>query len=264
MILPCPVAAELRKTATLPASLVAVAVAALGSLLITLLNAFGVRDAIDSGQLDTIGYTSPVEAAFAALPLGTVGAVIIGVVAMSSEYTANSPDAGGGRQVTATLTATPQRLTLLTAKACSVTLLVLAVAAVTIPVCLAVAHLIVGAAATESDPIRDTVARSAGAALYWALTALIALAVTTLARSGIIPLIILIANSSLVSVSLLLTKLTPLAYYLPDVAGIPLFARETWGDVEDALDPITGGLVMAAWALGLLAIAAASFTRRDA
>lgn len=257
------VAAELRKTAILPASLAAVAVAALGSLAITLLNAFGVRDAIDSGQLDTVGYTSPVEVAFAAVPLGTVGAVILGVVAMSSEYTANSPDAGGGRQVTTTLTATPQRLTLLTAKACSVTLLVLAIAAVTIPACLAAAHLIIGETAT-SDDVGDTIGRSAGAALYWALTALIALAITTLTRSGIIPLIILIANSSLVSVSLLLTNLTPLAYYLPDVAGTPLFARETWGNFEDALDPLTGGLVMTAWALGLLTIAATSFTRRDA
>jgi hypothetical protein len=34
--------------------------------------------------------------------------------------------------------------------------------------------------------------------------------------------------------------------------------------LSQALDPVTGGLVMAAWSIGLLAIAAAVFTRRDA
>src|SRR5699024_10462109 len=152
------VAGELRKTATLPAGLAAIAVAAPGSLAITLLNAFGVRNAIDNGELDTVGYTSSVETVFAAVPLGTVGAVILGVVAMSSEYTANNSDAGGGRQVTTTLTAMPQRITLLTAKACSLTLLVLAVAAMTIPLCLAVAHLIIGTTTTPHD-VGDTIAR---------------------------------------------------------------------------------------------------------
>src|SRR5699024_5805653 len=50
-----------------------------------------------------------------------------------------------------------------------------------------------------------------------------------------------------------LTNLTPLAYYLPDIAGTPLFARETFSAVDDALDPLTGGLVMTAWTLGCLA-----------
>ncbi len=257
------IAAELRKTVTLPASLAAVAGAALGSLAITGLNAFGVREAIKNGQPDTVAYTSPAEAAFAAVPLGTVGAVILGVVAMSSEYSPNSSDAGGGRQVTTTLIATPRRLRLLTAKACSVTLLMFAIAAATIPACLAVAHLVVGDA-TASHDLPEVIARALGAALYWALTALIALAITALTRSGVIPLLVLVTNSSLVSVSLLLTNLTPLAYYLPDIAGTPLFARETFSAVDDALDPLTGGLVMTAWTLGLLGVAAASFTRRDA
>ncbi|MFC3999186.1 ABC transporter permease [Nocardiopsis sediminis] len=257
------VAAELRKAATLPATLVAIAVAALGSLAITLLNSVNVRAAIDSGRLDTVAYTSPVEAVFAAVPMGTVGAVILGVVVISSEYTANSPDAGGGRQITATLTATPRRLTLLAAKACTAVLLVLATAAVALPACLAVAQSVIGEAGA-SDGLGDVVARSAGAALYWALTALMALAVTVLTRSGIVPLIVLIANSSLVSVSFLLTRLTDLAYALPDLAGMGLFAGDTRAGADGALDPLTGGVAMAAWAFGLLAVSALVLTRRDA
>lgn len=256
------VAAELRKTATLPAALAAVAVAGPVTLAITLLNAFAVRDAVQSGQPWVVGYTSPVEVAFSAAPLGTVGAVILGVVAISSEYTATSSDAGGGRPITATLTGTPQRLAVLTAKAAAVVVLVAALAAVTLPTSLWLAYLVVGGAPAP-DGLDELVARSAGAALYWVLMGLIAMAVTVLTRSGILPLVVLITNSSLVSVSLLLIPLTPLARYLPDLAGIRLFAGD-WIAVDDPLDPVTGGLVMAGWAGGLLAVSAIVFHRRDA
>ena len=258
------VAAELRKTVTLPATSAALAVAALGSIAITALNAVGVRNALADGHPELVAYTSPVEAVFSAVPLGTVGAVILGVIVMSSEYTANSSDAGGGRQITATLTATPRPLAVLGAKAVAVVLLVAATAAVTVPASLALADAVIGDAAPAPDRLGDTIARSLGVGLYWALTALIALAITVLTRSGIVPLIVLIANSSLVSVSLLLTNLTPLARYLPDLAGIRLFERDEFIALDDALDPVTGALVMAAWAAGLLAVAAVVFNRRDA
>ena len=89
--------AELRKALTLPATLVAAGISVAASVALAAYNAGGVRAAIDSGRLDTVGYTSPVEAALSATPLGTVGAVILGVVAISSEYAVNSTDAGGGR-----------------------------------------------------------------------------------------------------------------------------------------------------------------------
>jgi ABC-type transport system involved in multi-copper enzyme maturation permease subunit len=263
MTLPRTIAAELRKTATLPASLAAAGVAFLGAFGITLLNAFSVRNALRAGRPDSVGYTSPAEAAFSAIPLGTVGAIILGVVVISSEYTTNSPDSGGGRQITATLTATPRRHVLLAAKAGSLLLLVLALAAITIPACLTAAHLIVSGPPAP-DALGATLARAAGAALYWTLTGLMAMAITVLSRSGIIPLIVLIANSSLVSVSVLLAHVTRLAYYLPDLAGTRLFADDQMGLFEDVLDPLPGGLVMAAWALAFLAVASAVFTRRDA
>jgi ABC-type transport system involved in multi-copper enzyme maturation permease subunit len=256
-------AAELRKTATLPAALVAVAVAALGSTGITLLNAFNVRSAVASGRPELVAYTSPVEAAFSAAPLGTVGAVILGVVAISSEYSANSSDAGGGRQITATLTAVPRRLAVLTAKAIGVVLLVAGTAAVTIAASLVLAYGVIGDVATSPADPGDTIARSLGVAAYWTLTGLIAMAITVLTRSGIAPLIVLIVNSSLVSVSLLLTKLTSLARYLPDLAGIRLFSRDLIA-FDNPLGPLAGGLVMTAWTIVLLAIAATVLTRRDA
>lgn len=252
-------AAELHKTATLPATWAAVAVALLGSIAITVLNAVSARSADDAG---TSGPHSPFDTAYAAVPLGTVGAVVIGVVAISSEYTADGAESGGGRQITATLSAVPGRLRLLVAKAMTVALLVIATAAVTIPASVGVAQLIIGDAAPETVTLNEALTRSVGAALYWLLTGLIAFAVTVFARSGVIPLIVLIANSSLVSFSLLLTNLTPLAYWLPDMAGRNLFSGLSM--VEGGLDAVPGAIVMAAWTVGLLAIAGVVFTRRDA
>ncbi|WP_067971941.1 hypothetical protein [Nocardiopsis trehalosi] len=264
MSLPRAVAAELRKTATLPAASAAFALGVLGTVAITLINAFGVRDALESGRTDTVAFTSAAETVFSAAPLGTVGAVVLGVVAFGSEYTTTSDGAGGGRQVTATLTAVPRRAAVLAAKAIAVVLLVGAMVAVALPVSLASAHAVIGEAAPGAEDAVGVASRMLGAGLYWALTALIALAVTVLSRNGVIPLIVLIVNGSLVSVSFLLTRVTPLARFLPDLAGMRLFARADLIAVEDALPPVTGGLVMAAWAVGLLAVAAAVLLRRDA
>jgi len=253
-------AAELRKAATQPATAVAAAVSVLGCVGISALNAVHVGDALAAGRPDLVGYTSAVEAVFSAAPLGTVGAVVLGVTAISSEYAVNSPDAGGSRQILATLTAVPRRLHLLAGKALVVVLLVAATAAVAIPLSLVLAQALVGGSA----PVEGLLARSAGTALYWALTALMAMAVTVLARNGVVPLIVLITNSSLVSASVLLAQLTPLAFWLPDLAGSSLFAGDLFFAPEQLLDPLTGALVMTAWTVALLGVAAAALVRRDA
>ncbi len=254
--------AELRKTVTLPAAWAGIAVVFLGSVALTLLNAWTTRAAIASGRLDTIADTSGFETAFAAMPLGTVGAVVIGVVAIGSEYTANSTDAGGGRQITATLAAMPRRAGLLAAKALVVALGIVLVAVTTMPVTVAVARLIIGAAGPETVSFGEAVVRCLGGALYWTLMGLLAFAITVLTRSGVVPIIVLVLNSSVVSFSLLLTHLTPLAHWLPDMAGRRLFDGPY--TVEGGLDAVPGALVMGGWTVVLLAIAGVVFARRDA
>ncbi|WP_200955869.1 ABC transporter permease [Oerskovia sp. Root918] len=254
--------AELQKMLALPGVWTGAAVAVLGTAALTLLNAVGVRDALVAGRPEDTGYGSAFDTAFAAMPIGTVGAVVIGVIAVSSEYTANSPDAGGGRQIGTTLVAVPRRASVLVAKVTAVVLLVIATAVVAVPASVALAEVIIADAATATVPLDEAVRRCLGAALYWTLTALLALAVTVFTRSGVVPLLVLVVNSSLVSVSLLLTMLTPLAHWLPDMAG-----RRLFGDVDTVaggLSPGPGALVMAAWALALLAVAGTVFSRRDA
>ncbi|MFI1992274.1 ABC transporter permease [Actinoplanes sp. NPDC020271] len=239
-------AAELSKTVTLPASWAGAAVALLGSLLITVLNAYAVH-ADPAGR----AFTAPLEVAFAAMPLGTVGATVLGVTIFSSEYT-------GERQIAISLAAVPGRMRILAAKAIVVVLLVAVTAAVTMPLTIGVARLMIG----ETVSVSEAVTRCLGATLYWILSGLIALAITVVARSGVVPLVVLIVNGSLVSFSLLISKVSPIGFWLPDMAG-----RRLFGDVpatEGGLRVVPGALVMAGWTVLLLAVAGELFRRRDA
>lgn len=131
------VGAELRQAATLPAVWAGAAVTVVGSAGLAVLNAVSVRGAVDSGQADLVygsSPTSPFESGFTAMPItGVVGALVIGVVVIGSEYTADRAESGGGRQIATTLVASPHRVTLLVAKILSVLALVIATAVVTIP-----------------------------------------------------------------------------------------------------------------------------------
>ncbi|MEU4197999.1 hypothetical protein AB0E69_39315 [Kribbella sp. NPDC026611] len=253
-------AAEVRKAATLPAVWVGFAVVLLGSVALTLINAIDTHRTWDAGELDPHLLASPFNLAFSMTPLGTLGAVVMGVVAFSSEYTANNADAGGGRQVLTTLIAAPNRGRLFVAKAGTLVLLVVAMAAATMSVTVGIAHAILGWA--EPVAFGDAVLRCLAATLYWALSGLIAFAFTVLLRNGVVPLIVLIVNSSVVSVSFLLTKLTPLAYWLPDLAGRRLFVGVRTS--EGGLGALPGGLVMTGWAVACCLGAAVLFARRDA
>ncbi|MEU4218355.1 ABC transporter permease [Actinoplanes sp. NPDC026623] len=238
--------AEWRKIRTLPASWAGAAVALLGSLLITVLNAYAVH--ADPGAA---AFTAPLEVAFAAMPLGTVGATVIGVTVFSSEY-------AGERQITTSLAAVPDRVLTLAAKAIVVALSIAAIAAVTMPLTIGTARLMIG----ETVNVREAITRCLGAALYWILSGLIGLAITVFTRSGVVPLVVLVVNSSVVSFSLLLSKISPLGFWMPDMAGRRLFGGVP--ATEGGLGTVPGALVMAGWTVLLLAAATAAFHRRDA
>lgn len=253
------IATEFHKALRLPAIWVGVAVGMAGILAIGAINALQTRQALLSG--DAEWSTSFIEATFAALPLGTVGAVIVGVLVMGSEYSEDSSGVGSGRQITSTLTATPVRSQILMAKAVTVMAFVVVMAALIIPASIFLVRLIIGEVGVETVGAGGLIARSMGATLYWLLTGLMALSLAALARGVLIPLTFLIVNNSLVSFSYLLTKVTPLANWLPDLAGRNLFM--TPGEYPEGLDAVPGALVMGAWTVALLLIAGRVFSRRD-
>ncbi|WP_313888013.1 ABC transporter permease [Lentzea alba] len=192
--------------------------------------------------------STSVDAGFQELAFGVVGVIVLGVVAASSEYFVDGED--NGRQITTSLTVVPSRTRFLLAKIAAVTTVATALAVVAAVITL----LLIGQAAGLS--------RMFGAVVYWVLTALLAFGMTLLTRNGIIPLALLILNTSVVTVTFLLAKITTLAVYFPDMAGIRMFITEV--DLPVRLSPVAGGAVMAAWVVALLVAGFATFRRRDA
>ncbi|MGK5682767.1 hypothetical protein [Actinoplanes sp. URMC 104] len=241
--------AELRKLLGLPTAWTGLVLGLIAAPALVFVNTPGVRRAIESGQIDDLGYEN--------LGIGLLGALILGVVTVSSEYTSTGDDSPGAHQMTATLLAMPHRRRLLAAKAAALVLVVAVQGALTASATVLLTQVML----PEYAPPFDLV-RIAGAVLYWVLLALLAAAVTLIFRNGVITLTYFIVNSTVVSVSYLLTKLIPWAAYLPDIVGAHLIVR---GDpAAVAIGPVTAALVMTAWVAAFLAVAAWLFHRRPA
>ncbi|OKK01506.1 ABC transporter permease [Amycolatopsis sp. CB00013] len=232
---------ELRKLTSLPSVWAAVAIGVLLPAILTFLNA---RAAARRG--------GNVDLGFQELAFGVVGAIILGVVAVSSEYTTEGENAGGGRQITTSLTVVPSRRRLLITKLAAMVTVVAALATVSSAITLTI---------VEALGVSDF-GRLPGVVLYWVLTALLASGLTLVTRNGILPLTVLILNTSVVTVTYLLTKLTPLAAFFPDLAGFRMFIERV--ELPVRLSPVTGGLVMTAWVAALLAAGFLLFRGRDA
>jgi ABC-2 type transport system permease protein len=190
------------------------------------------------------------DAGYEELIFGVVGAIVLGVVAVSSEYRAESAEDAATRQIVTSLTAVPSRVRFLAAKAGALILTMTVAAAVTAPAALIVRG------GTLAVP------RMLGVVVYFVLTALLAFGITLVTRSGIVPLTVLIVNATVVSVSFLISRVLPAANYLPDLAGARMFIRH--GQFNLPIGPVTGGLVMAGWTVLVVAAGAAAFCRRDA
>ncbi|RSM65448.1 ABC transporter permease [Actinoplanes sp. ATCC 53533] len=222
--------AELLKLAGLPAAWVAAALGLVIPSLLVTLNSRAVPAGTDTGFLE--------------LTVGVLGPLVLGTIAAGSEYR--------GGQIRTSLVCVPSRLRLLAVKAGAVTLTVAVMSALSAVLTLALAGALTGGAGP----------RIAGVVVYWVLGALLAYGITLLTRSGVLPLTVLIVNTTAVSFSYLLTKVTPLAAYLPDLAGARMYLHDM--DTPGDLAPVTGGLVMAAWVAAVLGAAGYAFHRRDA
>lgn len=237
--------AELSKLATLPFTWLAAAAGIIIPTGISIITSATSTPGPDTG--------------FAELAVGVLGVIVLGVNAIGSEYTTEGEESAGSRQITTTLTATPSRMRVLLAKAGAVIIATALLAVVAIAIVQATVRITLGDAAPALDA--DAFVRMGGAALYWVLMALLAFGLTVLTRNGIIPMAILVANSSVVAVTYLLAQNVPAANYLPDLAGMRMF---TTIESSVVIPPVTGGIVMAGWIAVLLIVAGVVFSRRDA
>lgn len=180
-------------------------------------------------------------------------ALVVALAALwaGSEY-------GSGGQIRTTLLATPQRLRVFLVKASLLAVVVAVLACVTMAGTIVITH---SAAATGVDPWGLTPkiwASIGGVTLAWTLMALIAFAIGTLARTAILPLILI--TPLVIGIGDFLANIWVGAKYLPTTAGAALYSDPGAGSY---LAPAAGAVVQAGWALALLAIAGVVFVRRD-
>lgn len=241
--------AELSKLISLPGIWLALFIGAFAPAGIAVLDSIAQKEEIIAGVS-----TRLLEVGYIGLALGVQGVIILGVLAVSSEYLTESSETGGGQQITTSLTVVSSRLHFMLAKAGAVTIISILLSVVAIMTTLSATHLVLG----EYTPVFEW-SKLLGAVCYWTFTALLAMAITVLTKNGTIPLAVLIINTSVVSFSFLLSKVTKSALYLPDRVGLEMFMYTS----DRFLTPFTGGLVMFAWVAVLFMVAAIVFHRRD-
>ncbi len=247
--------AELSKLISLPTIWVAFAAGILVAPVIAAINSFSALSAITRGVETAVD----ADIGYQELGFGVMGVIILGVVAISSEYFTESEDSGGGRQITTSLTAIPSRLHFLLSKVIVVAVASAFLAIVATTATMIVTRIILGEHAPAFGS--NDIPRLIGIIAYWVLTVLMAFGITVFTRHGAIPLAILIVNTSVVSVTYLLSRITPLANYLPDVAGMRMFIELK--DSSVTIAPPLAGVIMAAWVMALLTAATITFCRRD-
>ncbi|MED0673806.1 ABC transporter permease [Aneurinibacillus aneurinilyticus] len=241
--------AELSKLFSLPGIWLAFLIGAFAPAVFAALDSIAEKEEIIAGvstRLSEVGYIG--------LGFGVQGVIILGVLAVSSEYLTESSESGGGNQITTSLTVVSSRFHFLLAKAGAVTVISILLCIVAIMTTVSATNLILG----EYAPAFEW-SRLIGAVCYWTFTALLAFGITVLTKNGIIPLAVLMINSSVVSFSVLLSKITKLAFYLPDRAGLDMFMFTS----DKFHTPSTGGLIMFAWVAVFFIVAAIVFHRRD-
>ena len=241
--------AELSKLFSLPGIWLAMLIGAFAPPIVAILDSLAKKDEIIAGVSSGLS-----EVGYIGLAFGVQGVIILGVLAVSSEYLTESSESGGGQQITTSLTAVSSHLQFLLAKAGAVTLVSVLLSIVAIVTTVTATNLTLG----EYAPAFET-SRMIGAVCYWIFTALLAFGITVLTKNGMIPLAVLIVNSSLVSFSVLLSNVTKLSNYLPDRAGVEMFM--SLGD--NVHTSFTGGFILFAWVAVLFIVAAIVFQRRD-
>lgn len=182
---------------------------------------------------------------------GYVLIVALAALWSGSEY-------GSGKQIRTTFLATPKRLRVFVVKAGLLAVLGALVAFVTMTGTIIITHAVSGAGVDPWALTPAIWANLGGVTFAWTLTALIAFAIGTIARTAILPLILIVPL--IIGVGDFLASIWPGARFLPTTAGAAMYSDPASGTF---LDPPMGALVQAGWAIVLLVAAGVTFTRRD-
>jgi len=246
-------ASELTKARTLRAMPILAAVAVLATWPMAWTNAASGADipADDPRLFSSV----PIPTEYQGFEMAGFGYVLI--VALGALWAGG--EHGAGRQIRSTLLASPRRVPVFVVSAALLAVVTAVVASLTMWGAIVITHASSGG---DVAPWRLTPAIWAhlgGVTLAWVLTALMAFAIGSLARTAILPLILLLPL--VVGIGDLLAGAWAGARFLPVTAGAAMYSDPAAGAY---LPPVVGGLVQAAWAVVLLGVALVVFARRDA
>lgn len=193
---------------------------------------------IESHGFETAGFTQPVVILFTALITGT-------------EYFDG--------QLHRTLLSTPKRGKVFMAKLLIVATIAGLIGVIATSAAVVLKHAALGDQGLPLNKFTTGMGWNlVGVSLNYALIAVIAAAITMLARTYIVTLVVLVPLVLGLTISLL--GLFPLVKYLPDLAGIQLLTSYPGVGL---LDPVPGALVMTGWTITLTGAAFVAFTKRD-
>lgn len=217
--------AEIVKMRTLPSVWLSSILALVIPTCLATINAYKLNRALESGETTQFLNTSTSDIGFGHMIYGSIGAVIIGVVVISSEYTKNSQNVARARQLSTTMVVMPDRAKAVTAKLCALCTWVLSVGTCTTALTLMASRYVLGSYA--EDISYDYLRRFSGIVVYWTMMAVISAAFTVIVKNGVLPLVVLITNCTVISFSRLLALITDLARFLPDTAALSTFLTDS-------------------------------------
>ena len=238
--------AELTKLRTLPVALGAIAAALL------LPPALAVMMGLNQAGSRSAAAINPDGQGFEAAGFGQPLVILLAAVIVGSEYRSGL--------LRSTQLATPRRVRLLAAKVIVIAGLTFTLAIVSTGLAVMLRQAVLGDDGIPPNEFTSGMWLNVlGVGVNWMLIALVSAALTVLARSALLPVIVLVPL--VLGLGVALVTVLPWLKYAPDLAGLQLISRYPGIGL---LDPITGGVVMAAWAAALLLPAFIVFTRRDA
>jgi ABC-2 type transport system permease protein len=237
--------AEVSKVLSLPSALYTMVAVAIVPALLAVAMGFNMKgsDALNSINVDTQGF----EVAGFGQPL----VILLAALIFGSEYQ--------NGLLRSSQLATPSRSRLFAAKTIVVGTLSFTLALFSIGVAVFLRRIVLGDADLSTMFTPDVGLNLLGVAINWTLISLVSAGLTVLAKSVLLPVIILVPMVLGLGVSLV--AVLPWLKFAPDLAGLQLM---TMYPGIGLLQPVIGGLVMAAWAVSLVFAGLVVFSRRDA
>lgn len=235
------ITAELSKLCSLPITWITLG----GTFIVNLVLAFAFSNAALQG---IVSINSTLEIGLASVSYAQAGFMVFGILIVCSEYI--------GGQIRTTLTAMPRRGFQLFAALLALTIVLIPAAFVVSVSGLLLTQTLYGGVAA---PIvwGNVVTSLLGVTVYLTLTSLISAAIGILLRR-ILPAIAIVLGYYFIA-GPLIRDYASFANFLPDTAGVVLWFPPS----NHVLTPMQGGILLVAWTLFAISIAAILYRKRD-